>query len=62
MPVTYRRGTPADAPSAADLWLRARKAAINLAKRERPQGAQLWTVASNARAHRFYERQSTEWE
>jgi len=27
MPVTLRRGTPADARAAADLWLRARKAA-----------------------------------
>ena len=29
MPVTFRRGTEADARAAADLWLRARKAAIH---------------------------------
>jgi GNAT superfamily N-acetyltransferase len=121
--VTFRRGTEADARAAADLWLRARKAAVGvipppvhgdddvrawfashvvrdaelwvaedrvgtlvgilvlegrwldqlyveptltgrgigarlvkLAKRERPEGLQLWTFVSNARAQRFYER------
>jgi GNAT superfamily N-acetyltransferase len=123
VPITYRRGTEADARATADLWLRARKAAIGaiptpvhddedvrawfashvvgrtelwiaedpggtvvgilvlherwleqlyveptltgrgigaglvrLAKRQRPQGLQLWTFASNAGAQRFYER------
>ncbi len=118
-----RRGTDADARAAADLWLRARRAAVDvipppvhddddvrgwfashvvpsaelwvaedetdapvgilvlqgawvdqlyvdptmtgrgigaelltLAKRERPDGLQLWTFASNAGAQRFYER------
>jgi GNAT superfamily N-acetyltransferase len=121
--VTFRRGAEADARAAADLWLRARKAAVGaipppvhgdddvrawfashvvrdaelwvaedrvgtlvgtlvlegrwldqlyveptltgrgigarlvkLAKRERPEGLQLWTFVSNARAQRFYER------
>jgi GNAT superfamily N-acetyltransferase len=121
--ITFRRGTEADARAAADLWLRARRAAIGaipapvhddddvrrwfashvvsqtelwiaeeragtlvgilvlderwldqlyveptltgrgigaelvkLAKRERPDGLQLWTFASNAGAQRFYER------
>jgi GNAT superfamily N-acetyltransferase len=123
MPVTLRRATEDDASAAADLWLRARKAAVGtipppahddddvrawfaahvvrdtelwlaedgagallgilvldgswldqlyvepamtgrgvgtalveLAKRERPDGLRLWTFASNAGAHRFYER------
>jgi hypothetical protein len=30
MPVIFRRGTDADARAAADLWLRARKAAIDV--------------------------------
>jgi hypothetical protein len=30
MPVIFRRGTEADARAAADLWLRARKAAIDV--------------------------------
>jgi GNAT superfamily N-acetyltransferase len=118
-----RRGTEADAAAAADLWLRARKAALgaipapvhgddevrswfathvvretelwvaedeagsitgllvldrrsldqlyvepaltgrgigaellSLAKRERPDGLELWTFASNTGAQRFYER------
>jgi GNAT superfamily N-acetyltransferase len=121
--VMVRRGTKADARAAADLWLRAREAALDViprpihsdddvrawfashlvcdtelwvaegpaeallgilvregswveqlyvepamtghgigaellhqAKRERPQGLQLWTFASNTRAQRFYER------
>jgi GNAT superfamily N-acetyltransferase len=29
---------------------------VKVAKRERPQGLQLWTFASNAGAQRFYER------
>jgi GNAT superfamily N-acetyltransferase len=29
---------------------------VELAKRERPKGLQLWTFASNARAQRFYEQ------
>jgi GNAT superfamily N-acetyltransferase len=29
---------------------------VELAKRERPQGLQLWTFESNAGARRFYER------
>jgi GNAT superfamily N-acetyltransferase len=30
---------------------------VRLAQRERPDGLQLWTFASNTRAQRFYERQ-----
>ncbi len=123
LPVSFRRATDADARGAADLWLRARTAAIGaipppvhddddvrawfashvvraaelwiaedgagalvgllvldgpwldqlyvepamtgrgiggglveVAKRERPHGLRLWTFASNAGAHRFYER------
>jgi GNAT superfamily N-acetyltransferase len=123
VPITFRRGTEADTRPAADLWLRARKAAIGpipepvhddddvrawfashvigqtelwiaedragtlvgilvldgrwldqlyveptitgrgigaglvkVAKRERPEGLQLWTFASNTGAQRFYER------
>jgi len=29
---------------------------VKVAKRERPQGLQLWTFASNAGAQRFYDR------
>jgi GNAT superfamily N-acetyltransferase len=123
MSVAVRRGTETDARASADLWLRARKAAVGaipppvhddddvrdwfashvvrdtelwvvedrvgtllgilvldgrwldqlyveptmtgrgigaglvtLAKRERPEGLQLWTFASNTGAQRFYER------
>jgi GNAT superfamily N-acetyltransferase len=123
VPITFRRGTKADARAAAELWLRARKAAVGaipepvhddddvrtwfashvvcntelwvaedregtllgilvldgrwldqlyveptitgrgigaglveIAKREHPEGLQLWTFASNAGAQRFYER------
>jgi GNAT superfamily N-acetyltransferase len=112
---TIRRGSPADAPAAAALYMRARRAAaaagtippgihdeddvagylahrelwlagdagllvleddwveqlyvepeltgqgigtalLELAKRERPDGLQLWTFQSNLGAQRFYER------
>ena len=123
MLITFRRGSRSDARAGADLWLRARKAAIatipepvhdddevrawfashvvcdtelwvaedrsatvvgilvldgqgldqlyveptltghgigaglvEVAKRERPQGLQLWTFESNTGAQRFYER------
>ena len=73
-----RRASESDAGAAADLWLRAREAAVGtipppvhddedvrawfashvveLAKRARPDGLQLWTFASNVGAQRFYER------
>jgi len=123
MSITFRRATRADARASADLWLRARQAAVGvippavhgdddvgawfashvvtdtelwlaedqagtlvgilvldgrwldqlyieptmtgrgigadlvkLAKRERPEGLQLWTFVSNVGARRFYER------